>query len=232
MTSEDKSFSSLNEMHESIEKIETELLKAKVEHKRELKYKAMKKKKLIEKIEEMRERFEILQGEVGRKNTEKQILENKIKIDINEEAGKNEFEMIKREVEIRKGRLKNCEKYRKILKKGIGSLIHQYGECNESDQVQKIQLSDEGSSSTSSNENKSSKESSSSESSSKDSVNAEILNEDKPTQLSENVELADISIPTEVIRPTFEDLTDSKRIKQLMDDLSSLVSHRDKVFSP
>ena len=220
----------MNELHERFEKIEAELFKAKVEHKREMKYKVWKKKKLIEKIEEMRDKFEILQREVGRRNTEKQILENKVQIDICEEAGKNELEMIKREVEMNKGKLKNCEKYRKILKKGIGSLLYQFGECNLSDQMQEIQLFNQGCSSSS--EDKSSKDSSSSESSSKDIVNAEILYEDKPAQLSENVESAEISIPTEIIRPTFEDLTDSKRIKQLMDDLSSLVSHRDKVFSP
>ncbi len=213
------------ELHERIEKIEAELFKAKVKHKREMKYKALKKKKLIDKIEEMIEKYEILQGEVRRKNTEKLILENKVQIDISEETGKSEYEMIKREVEMTKERLKNCEKYRKILKKGIRSLFKQFGDCNESDQMQEIRISDEGS--PSSSEDKSSKDSSSSESSSKDSVNTDILKEDKPAQLSE-----EISIPTEIIRPTFEDLTDSKRIKQLMDDLSSLVSHRDKVFSP
>ena len=214
----------MNELHERFEKIEAELLKAKVEHKREMKYKVCKKKKLIEKIEESRDEFDILQREVGRRNTEKQMLENKMKIDICQEAGNNELEMIKREVEMNKLKLKNCEKYGKILKKGIESLLYQFGECNQSDQMQEIQLFNQGCSSSS--------EDSSSESSSRDIGNAEILCEDNPAQLAENVESAEISIPNEIIRPTFEDLTDSKRIKQLMDDMSSLVCHRDKVFSP
>lgn len=218
MQNEQKAFSSLIELHANIEKLHDDLLKSKVDSKRLYGSQLNKINKLSEKVDKLTEEYNKTQEGHSKLNTSNSILQNKSDhTDINEESGMSELELINQDLEIARGKLANCQYYESILIKGISSVKEQLMQNSSlyldsySEIVQDTICRDESETST--------------VKSYKDSSESEMLYEKKHTDLKTE----EISFASEIIQPSFEELTDSKRIKQYMDELQSLVFHREKV---
>lgn len=222
LQNEQAAFSTLNELHVTIEKLHSDLLRSKIDLKGENSYKLNKIQKLKVKVSELSEEYNSTQQELSKLQMSNSLLHNKIHhTNDKEDSGRSELELIHREYELARVKLATSQNYESTLEKGVSSITGQVEQKSDS----KYKGSSERKQDTICRE----ESEMSTVKSDKESYEREMSYEGKCMTSCTDIETAEISTVNEITGLKFEELTDSRRIKQLMDELHFLVSHREKV---